>query len=129
MTKKEIRRKWVAALRSGEYEQGRFSLRTSDNKYCCLGVLCEVAVKERKIPRPVAKKEVYEFSGNTGHLPSNVMHWVGLRTSSGEYYEGRKLTGLTAENDWNGKDFNQIADIIESEPEGLFVKETDEDTN
>jgi hypothetical protein len=32
---------WIAALRSGHYEQGQELLRSGDN-YCCLGVFCEV---------------------------------------------------------------------------------------
>jgi hypothetical protein len=39
--KKAIKKKWVAALRSGEYKQGRRYLKR-DGKYCCLGVLCEI---------------------------------------------------------------------------------------
>jgi hypothetical protein len=39
--KKEIRDRWVTALRSGEYEQGiaRFE---RGGRFCCLGVLCDV---------------------------------------------------------------------------------------
>lgn len=37
-----LKTKWVEALRSGRYAQGRQRLRNGDN-YCCLGVLCEVA--------------------------------------------------------------------------------------
>jgi len=33
--------KWLAALRSGTYQQGEGRL-NSHGKYCCLGVLCEV---------------------------------------------------------------------------------------
>ena len=39
--KKELKDNWVKALRSGEYKQGRGQL-CMDEKYCCLGVLCEV---------------------------------------------------------------------------------------
>jgi hypothetical protein len=38
----ELKAKWVAALRSGEYVQGTAYLE-SDGKFCCLGVLCRVA--------------------------------------------------------------------------------------
>lgn len=38
---KEIARKWVDALRSGEYKQTRGRLRSGD-RFCCLGVLCEI---------------------------------------------------------------------------------------
>ena len=39
---KKLKAKWVKALRSGKYEQGRYMLR-HNNEYCCLGVLCRVA--------------------------------------------------------------------------------------
>ena len=38
----EIKAKWVAALRSGEYQQGQGMLRL-DGEFCCLGVLCDVS--------------------------------------------------------------------------------------
>jgi hypothetical protein len=36
----EIKRKWLEALRSGKYAQGRNAL-LHEGKYCCLGVLCD----------------------------------------------------------------------------------------
>lgn len=38
---KEIRGKWIKALRSGEYKQSYGDLRYF-NKFCALGVLCDV---------------------------------------------------------------------------------------
>ncbi len=38
----EIKDKWVAALRSGEYRQGTFQLKSQKGYYCCLGVLNHV---------------------------------------------------------------------------------------
>lgn len=38
---KELKQKWIDALRGGEYEQGYGALKDKD-KYCCLGVLCQV---------------------------------------------------------------------------------------
>lgn len=44
---KVFKRKWVEALRSGEYKQGRSSLKQKSGdesyKYCCLGVAAEIA--------------------------------------------------------------------------------------
>lgn len=45
-----FKRKWVKALRSGEFKQGRSSLKENmsfendivDYRYCCLGVACEI---------------------------------------------------------------------------------------
>ena len=39
----DLKAKWVAALRSGDYKQGQHYLKTPDDTYCCLGVLCEIA--------------------------------------------------------------------------------------
>lgn len=40
----EIKTKWLEALRSDKYEQGRSSLCNKDGRttYCCLGVLCDL---------------------------------------------------------------------------------------
>jgi len=44
--KQELKDKWIAALRSGDYIQGRGWLKYQDtdgvNKWCCLGVLADV---------------------------------------------------------------------------------------
>jgi len=39
--------KWLAALLSGEYKQGRGTLRGMDDTYCPLGVLCDVYRQEQ----------------------------------------------------------------------------------
>jgi hypothetical protein len=42
----EMKTKWVAALRSGDYQQGKSRLRKVEldgsESYCCLGVLCDI---------------------------------------------------------------------------------------
>lgn len=39
--KAKLKAKWVEALRSGKYEQGKYYL-SKGGKFCCLGVLCDV---------------------------------------------------------------------------------------
>ena len=53
-----LKKKWVAALRSGKYKQGKEVLRDGD-RYCCLGVLCEVetGAKPKKVPFPSAARK------------------------------------------------------------------------
>lgn len=46
----EIKKRWVAALRSGDYKQGTGALRNADNKFCCLGVLCDLHSKAHGTP-------------------------------------------------------------------------------
>lgn len=39
----EVKAEWLKRLRSGEYTQGGGKLRDGLNRYCCLGVLCDIA--------------------------------------------------------------------------------------
>ncbi len=51
----EIKDAWVAALRSGDYQQGYESLKYVNTdetaKYCCLGVLADVCALWKVLPR------------------------------------------------------------------------------
>jgi hypothetical protein len=42
---RELKSRWVAALRSGDYKQARERLRRNGS-HCCLGVLCDLFAKE-----------------------------------------------------------------------------------
>jgi hypothetical protein len=44
---KKLKKQWIAALTSGDYEQGQGKL-CSQYYHCCLGVLCEVVRNENK---------------------------------------------------------------------------------
>lgn len=37
-----IKRRWIEALTSGKYKQGRDQLKSPESEYCCLGVLCDL---------------------------------------------------------------------------------------
>lgn len=109
----ENAKKWVAALRSGEFKQAQRKLATKDG-FCCLGVACVLAEKDG-LSLPDDWKD-------RGSLPWTICRWLGLRTGWGQY--GPALENeLTRDNDKKDKTFAEIAGIIESEPEGLFVPE------
>ena len=58
--------KWIEALRSGKYKQGKGFLKKGDC-HCCLGVLCEVAGIK---PEPDPDREgVYKYDGQPFSLP------------------------------------------------------------
>lgn len=124
---------WVNALRSGEYVQGEEVLRSADNKYCCLGVLCDLFAKENQgewvldgmgtfYSFEVIDPDAYNSKDwNHEILPLAVAKWAGI-TSTGELTEvvwdrpesrGVSADWLTALND-HGYTFEQIADVIES---------------
>lgn len=81
--KKEIKDKWVKALRSGDYKQTRYQLRTTEG-YCCLGVLCDLYIKEtNKASWNKFTTNIYEFAGPEGEfeklqVPYSVMKWAGI---------------------------------------------------
>lgn len=118
----DIKQEWVRRLRSGDYKQGMAYLRRTDDTYCCLGVLCEIAVEQNVIPEPTNTNSFLEDSyyaygvGNTGVLPKVVMAWAGLDDSVPDVYIpefGRvSLAGL---NDGEGYTFDQIADVIDNQ--------------
>jgi hypothetical protein len=115
--------KWVAALESGEYEQGMDFLMTTDNKYCCLGVACAVYNKSVSAFNQVVVETVKDqdgdyitVDGHAGTLPERVRKWLGLTYSNGEW---NTPSGLSDMND-AGKSFQEIAVVIKSEPKGLF---------
>lgn len=99
---KWVKRKWLKALRSGEYQQGtRRLVSISQETYCCLGVLaCEM------VPEFIRKKNSYEMAidGNYGTIPDDLATlWELTREEQG---------ALTIKND-NGYSFREIADWIE----------------
>lgn len=109
-----VKKKWVEALRSGEFEQTKGNLCDSTG-YCCLGVLSELAVREGKADKWKADDgdDVFFFGKKRGDaddtfLPRSVMRWAGLDSDS-PAVEGDSLAVL---ND-NGKTFEEIADLIE----------------
>lgn len=110
-------KKWVAALRSGNYRQTQGNLH-DDAGYCCLGVACEVALKAG-LALDVSRSNDC-LTGYDGHyclLPNSVKAWLGLRTCTGSI----DAVSLTDRNDTDRWSFSQIADLIESEPPGLFA--------
>ncbi len=119
--------KWVEALKSGEFKQAQKQLR-NDDAYCCLGVACELYRREHE-------SESYwegntfifgDFNSEESVLPKIVQDWLGVTSetcfvdradSTLPAFHRTELTGLNDE----GSTFEQIAAIIESEPEGLFI--------
>jgi hypothetical protein len=120
---KSHRKDWIKALRSGNYKQTIGSLKNAvedvpdSSSYCCLGVACEVMG---------LVSELTEYGDNTYEnqttiAPHVVQIYFGLNSAEGDFYiKNGHSTSLVSLNDELGYDFNEIADVIEHEPAGLF---------
>ena len=93
----QIKEKWVTALRSGKYRQGHGQLRSEDDKFCCLGVLCVVTGVDTKL----------RASGNYLFFAPD----KALRVSR---LGGEAEARLVRMNDSERRTFVEIADYIES---------------
>ena len=116
--RKEIADKWVEALRSGEYTQHKGALANADRtEHCCLGVLCELAIKDG-----VSLHVDSGFEGRTSFndggtcLPVDVAHWAGTKSLRGGI--GSLTPSLMTMND-KGRPFSEIAAVIEEHWEKL----------
>lgn len=113
-----IKKKWVDALRSGNYEQGSYMLKSGDGRYCCLGVLCDLAVQEG-----VAREErttntpdpQYYYDGAADLLPASVIKWAGLDSNNAQVEYGDGVVPLSVLNDEENLTFNEIADLVEEQ--------------
>jgi hypothetical protein len=97
--------KWLTALRSGEYKQGTGWLHTeTDNAYCCLGVLQHCL---------------------TGEVEDDILPTIDWCVRNNINYANNSInidgivTSFPALNDFVKLSFSQIADIIESQVEGI----------
>lgn len=116
--KEELKQKWVDELRSGKYEQGRRCLKSTQGKYCCLGVLCEISDVGEFDPNdtmqihteltytPVAEGMAFKYEGESGVgvPPLRFLDHIGF--VSLEVYELAKMNDA-------GVSFDKIADYIE----------------
>lgn len=100
MNNKELKEKWVKALRSGEYKQGQGELRSGIHHFCCLGVLCDVYDKSNwEKPDELG----YMYLHSTIFLPDELDDLVPI---SAQHL-------LAKMNDDDKASFNEIADWIE----------------
>jgi len=102
----EVKKAWVEALRSGEYEQTDGGL-CYDGKYCCLGVLCEI--DERVTPIRYSTKDVaYEIGDGPfelGVLPREFRDLIGITPQQ---------ESIVIKMNDGGTGFPEIADYIEA---------------
>jgi hypothetical protein len=139
--KKEVMKKWVAALRYGKYQQidGRLRSIEPDKSgaysYCCLGVLCDLHRKEHNPDggdyhytwgegMSQAGRVTTAYANHADTLPHSVREWAGIASCNPELLadpdgNGKCTTELVALNDDFSFEFPELADLIEDQYEDL----------
>lgn len=127
-------RRWVDALRSGEFRQGTGALHTREGDkdlYCCLGVACDLARADGALVDPkwryraIDKMAYYGETGEGHLLPAEAAVWLGFDPDLDDVAlryeehgpddptEGSSHEASAAELNDNGWDFGDIAQAIE----------------
>jgi hypothetical protein len=106
----DVKQLWIAALLSGDYQQGQVHLRSHEDRYCCLGVLSELAILAGVIPPAQylgGGTTAYCYDGYFCVLPLRVRDWAGLTNEQAALPVGW--------NDEDGLTFPEIAEKIRTE--------------
>lgn len=124
----EIKALWAAWLRENADKQGTGTLRRigaaedgSEDRYCCLGGLCELAVQAGIVVRQQGDHSfLYEYSDpqrpgdlSRSALPKVVQEWAGLNYKDPWVRVEGNTTTLINVNDGIQLPFAAIANIIE----------------
>jgi hypothetical protein len=109
-----IKTKFVAALRSGNYQKGTGRLRKGA-KFCVMGVLCNLHAKAH--PKIAAEQHSADSYMGNAYRPSDaVCKWAGIGTQNSPEVtiKGKKAT-LMNQNDLMRRSFAEMADAIEAQ--------------
>lgn len=107
-----ILEQWTEALYSEDYTQGIRTLRSYDNTFCCLGVLCDLYVKSDHGQWTLRSNDTYALGGESSILPEKVAQWAGLHSTSPEVTYNEESIEIVELNDEKGLDFKTIADAL-----------------
>lgn len=109
------RAKWLEALRSGKYQQGRDVLRAGDS-FCCLGVACDLYDSSRWEEGTNCYTQLSFYPPEEVRLAFGLPSSYGLG-SYGDRGDGKgvTLTNWIAHMNDQGNTFSKIADFLEQE--------------
>lgn len=110
--------KWIKALRSGDYKQGKNTLQ-DHNGYCCLGVACDIFIPKNEQERHINGYLMGQFPSQQPKSPE----WLKHINEDFSLKFNKSKRALSQLNDLDNYNFKQIADELEC----VYIKEhTDE---
>jgi len=109
----ELKRKWIKALRSGEYRKSTAVLkrffRTTEPRHCCIGVLCELVKDDFEDAKNLIQRRP-DFGGHASRTSVGAI--MDFRTLGHVGLSNEHQKTLTNMND-KGASFDRIANWIE----------------
>lgn len=143
ITKQDFIRKWIENLRSGQFTQGQGALHVKGengepDKFCCLGIACQIAVKEGILPEPKLRQHAINTDLNGQdeaiHIEAYAYHTITPTTQTFGVLPLTLATFLNVSNDpnvnlkyvehfKNRKHFKDHATLSELNDEGLTFEQ------
>lgn len=117
--------KWIEALESGNYKQGKSVLHQENGAMCCLGVAAHIFAEENRpekiVPRLVEgeAKGCYYYQGEATEAPMYVMETIALMDPIANS-SNRLLPPLVVLNDDKDWSFAQIAQHLRKNAQFYF---------
>lgn len=123
----DIKANWITSLTNGEYHQGTGELRTVKDEYCCLGVLCDLAVKAGiaeweyttasgwlVIPKGSNSEQASMLDVGGAIIPRFIREWADLDDANPTVYRDQndEVMALSQANDSLELPFTEIARMI-----------------
>lgn len=99
------KKRWIKALRSGEYKQGKQYLHRPDNTFCCLGVLLDTEVEGDWLP-PSGHEQGYHLCYSDGITDEGTL---GDKLSQVLGLSEHEEIDLIGANDYDDLSFEDIA--------------------
>lgn len=119
----EFQLKWLEALESGEFKQGKAYLKQivdGEPHYCCLGIGCQLLKLEEVEPKSGSDDIIAfvdsEVESNTSTAGTQLMKALKIRDTVGSIMNNNSLTSM---ND-NNVSFKDIAKFCRENPEKVF---------
>ncbi len=116
---REIQAEWLSELQSGRYKKGIGRLKTVNNEFCCLGVLCDMYAKKHNkkwmssgTPPSLnsEKTEIELFEGESNYPPTAVLVWAGIADGDSDAGYGVSFTLATVNDE--SETFNPVIEVI-----------------
>lgn len=106
----DVKKRWLKALRSKHYPQGRFMLYSkNDGGFCCLGVLCKVLGTPKRKMSGIGLPNPYIMPGAAFEMFTQ----TALGANSYKVMFDGSMVSLPHLNDRKQLSFEAIAEIIE----------------